>query len=469
MEHRRTFTARSIPAFPVPSREQTQIDYWDPSLSGFGLRVSFGGRRTWIIRYRLGKRRPRLVIGTFPKMSLADARKEARAKLRLAEDGHDPAVDQKQREQAGTFGELADLYMARHANPAATTKNPAHSQDSSEKRRPARRGKKSWKEDRRILNNVLLAKEGVNWRHVKVVDLTRPMIRDVFESISDRAPVMANRTLALISKMLNFALSRDWIEANPAALITKNPEVSRARVLNDDEIRELWAALGETALTNSDGQAVARLNATLNDAFRMRFYTAQRGGEVFTMRWADVDLQAGWWEIPGEFTKNGEVHRVPLVAPAVELLKARHRSARPGAVWVFENVYPSKIPGRQFGNVAARGKKAAAFLSSGDAHLKNKRARMRKRPAILPGLSFQFQGHDIRRTVSTNMTKSGVRRDDVSKVLNHVDRGARATKVYDRYEYDAEKRVALEAWARRLSIILETRHPDDRVPDSSQN
>jgi hypothetical protein len=54
------------------------------------------------------------------------------------------------------------------------------------------------------------------------------------------------------------------------------------------------------------------------------------------------------------------------------------------------------------------------------------------------------------------MTKSGVRRDDVSKVLNHVDRGARATKVYDRYEYDAEKRAALEAWAKRLSIILES-------------
>jgi integrase len=235
--------------------------------------------------------------------------------------------------------------MARHANPAGTTKPPAQSQDSSEKRRPVRKGKKSWKEDRRILNNVLLAKEGANWRHVKVVDLTRPMIRAVFESISDRAPVMANRTLALISKMLNFALSRDWIEANPAALIAKNPETSRARVLNDDEIRELWAALGETARDNGDRRAVARLNATLNDAFRMRFYTAQRGGEVFTMRWPDVDLERGWWEIPGDFTKNGEVHRVPLVAPAVELLKARQRSARPGAVWVFENVQPSKIPG----------------------------------------------------------------------------------------------------------------------------
>jgi integrase len=397
------------------------------------------------------------VIGTFPKVSLADTRQAARAKLRLAEAGCDPALDQKERETAGTFGELAELYMTRHANPAGASKDLTDTQTGAEKPRRARKGKKSWKEDRRILNNVLLSKDGANWRHVKVVDLTRPMIRTVFETISDRAPVMANRTLALISKILNFALARDWIDANPTALIQKNPETSRARVLNDNEIRELWAALGETARRSSDGRLVARLNATLNDAFRMRFYTGQRGGEVFMMRWSDIDLETGWWEIPGQFTKNGEIHRVPLVAAAVEMLRERQKVARPGAVWVFENVRASTIPGRQFGNVAARGKKAAAFLSSGEAHLTNKRARSRKRPPTLPGLSFQFQGHDIRRTVSTNMAKAGVRRDDVSKVLNHVDRGPRATKVYDRYEYDVEKRAALETWARRLETILEAR------------
>jgi integrase len=68
---------------------------------------------------------------------------------------------------------------------------------------------------------------------------------------------------------------------------------------------------------------VARLNATLNDAFKMRLYTAQRGCGVFLMRWQDVDLETAWWEIPGAFTKNGEVHRVPLVAAAIGLLKKR--------------------------------------------------------------------------------------------------------------------------------------------------
>jgi integrase len=281
------------------------------------------------------------------------------------------------------------------------------------------------------------------------------MIRAVFEAITDRgSPVMANRALALISKMLNFALSRDWIEANPAALITKNRETSRGRVLSDPELRELWTALGETSHVDQIGRSVARLNATLNDAFKMRIYTGQRGGEVFRMRWQDLDLDAAWWGIPGEFTKNGEFHRVPLIPAAVDLLKGRAAIARPSAVWVFEHVTRSRIPGREFGNIAARGKKAASFLSRGDAHLGDKRARGRQRPPVLPGLSFEFQGHDLRRTVATNMTKAGVHRDDVSKVMNHVDRGPRATKVYDRYQYDREKRAALETWGSRLDEIL---------------
>jgi integrase len=445
-------TARHVAAAKPPATGQ--LDLWDRDFKGFGLRLSAGGRKAWYVRYRVdGERRlRRMSIGGYPALSLADAREKARAALRDAERGTDPAAEKVARTTAGTFADLADEYLKRHAMPQG---HDASSAETGSKKGARRGGKKSWKEDRRIINNVLLAKDGADWKHIKVRDLTRPTIRRVFESITDRgAPVMANRTLALVSKMLNFALSRDWIDANPAALIEKNKEESRARVLSDDEIRELWAALGETTRQNEEGRHVARLNATLNDAFRMRFYTAQRGAEVFRMRWADVDLQTGWWEMPGQFTKNAETHRVPLITPAVELLAARLAVARPNAIWVFENVQPSKIAGRQFGNVAARGKKAAAFLSLGDGHLKNQRARTRKREAVLPGLSFQFQAHDIRRTASTNMTKAGVRRDDVSKVLNHVDRGARATKVYDRYEYDVEKRAALEAWGRKLHAIL---------------
>jgi integrase len=444
----RKLTARNVATLPAPSPDSMsrQIDYWDTVEEGLALRVSTT-HRAWIVRYRVDGRRRRLTLGDLHDLTLAEARKNASDAKRAAANGIDPAAAQEARREAGTFEDLVAEYLK-----AAKVA-----------------GKKSWKGDERTINAELLSRHRANWRYVKVRELTRTMIRSVFKAITDRgAPVMANRTLALVSTMLNYALVElEWIEANPAARIRKNKETPRPRVLSDQEIRELWAATNETVRTNEQGQRFARLNATLNDAFKMRFYTAQRGCEVFLMRWEDVDLETAWWEIPGMFTKNGEVHRVPLVVAAVELLKGRQSSAREGAVWVFENLRPSRKRKRDakndaahprkrdFGNVAARGRKAAAFLSRGDAHLDNRRARTRKRGRYLPGLTFEFRGHDIRRTASTNMTKAGVPRDDVSKILNHVDRGARATRVYDRYEYDREKRTGLETWARRLREILE--------------
>jgi integrase len=82
-------------------------------------------------------------------------------------------------------------------------------------------------------------------------------------------------------------------------------------------------------------------------------------------------------------------------------------------------------------------------------------ARQKKASAqIARALDLEFRGHDLRRTAATGMAEAGIAREHIARVLNHVEGGARATKIYDRYSYDAEKRVALETWERRLRAIL---------------
>jgi integrase len=421
------FTSRTCDGLRAADR---RIDYFDEHTPGLHLRVTSSGVKSWSYIYRSNRRQRRLTLGRYPAVGLKDARDKAlKAQAQIADD-IDPALVRSEGRNTDTFGALAESYLERHA----------------------RKFKKSWREDQRLLTKDILP----HWRHLPAREITRRLVRDVVERIADRgAPIAANRTLAVISRVFSYAVQRDIVEGNPAYRVAKpGAEQSRDRVLTDAELRELWAALGETERFDDEGRRLARLNSTLNDAFRMRIVTAQRGGEVFRMRWQDVDLESGWWEIPPAFTKNGEIHRVPLTPIAVAILKARQTNARRGAEWVFEHVRPSKVPGREFGNVADRGKKAAAFLSHGDCHLRNNRARTRRRPAVRPGLSFVFQGHDLRRTAATGMAKAGVRRDDVSKVLNHVDRGARATTVYDRYEYDAEKRAALTTWSQLVERIV---------------
>jgi hypothetical protein len=88
------------------------------------------------------------------------------------------------------------------------------------------------------------------------------------------------------------------------------------------------------------------------------------------------------------------------------------------------------------------------------------RDRAKKAPArIARVLQIEFRGHDLRRTAATKMAEAGMPRQRISAVLNHVEGGARATRVYDRYSYDNEKRAALTIWARRLHAILKDQTP----------
>ena len=124
-------------------------------------------------------------------------------------------------------------------------------------------------------------------------------MRALIDQKAETALVMANRLLAHISRLLNYALEHECIDANPAARLSRpGDERRRDRVLTPDELRAVWTALGETGALSLDGEPVLdadgepfpRLSATLNDTFRVLLLTGQRLGEVSRMRWADVDL-----------------------------------------------------------------------------------------------------------------------------------------------------------------------------------
>jgi integrase len=172
---------------------------------------------------------------------------------------------------------------------------------------------------------------------------------------------------------------------------------------------------------------------------KVRLLTAQRGGEIARMRWRDLDLGAGWWTIPGTDTKNGEPHRVPLTKDAIKIIKAQEKS-EPASEYVFVGTGTS---------VLDRAKKAPALIRR--------------------TLGIDFRGHDLRRTAATRMAAAGVPREHIARVLNHVEGGARATRVYDRHTYDAEKRAALESWARSLAKIVAAKRSKRRPQSRDQS
>ena len=402
----------------------TPIETRDGETRGLIVTVLPSGRKQFAVRYRRAGKQKRLLLGEYPAVSLAVARKRARKAQSAIDNGEDPAHDRQAAKAKPTDSvkSLAEDYLKKHA----------------------RKFKRSADEDERLLDVDVLPK----WGERSVRDLTRRDVRALVDGVVDRgAPILANRVLALVRKMLNFAVDHDWIEANPAARITKpTREVSRERVLTDDEIRRLWRVLerfpataerpapGRKASKGKKDDPLCPVSPALAALLKIRLLTGQRGGELVRMKWADVDLDAGWWTIPATDTKNGEPHRVPLVERAKALIRAQRTDDE---------------------------KQEFVFVGRGT----SLRDRAKKAPAaIAKALGLDFRGHDLRRTAATRMAAAGVPRDHIAKVLNHVEGGARATRVYDRHSYDTEKRMALAAWDRALIAVLERTDAGKVVP-----
>jgi integrase len=358
---------------------------WDSTLSRFGLRLSAGGSRAWVVKYKVRGRSRWLTLGTYPLVPLSDARAKAREALASVVQGADPVGQRRAEREAPTFEELASEYVERHAKPK----------------------KRSWKADERMLEKYVPAA----WRAMPAQSITRRQVRDVLDTIAARAPIQANRVLALLRKVWNFGIKRDLVETNPCAMLDRPaPENQRDRVLTVEELAAMWKAFGE-----EESQTAA--------LFKLYLLTAQRGGELRTMRWEDLDLDTAWWTIPGERAKNKLAHRVPLSPRAVALLRdLRHHAD--GSPWVFPSC-----------------------SKSGHHEILHKATeRLRERTGV------DFVPHDLRRTVATFLTSElGVSRLVVSKLLNHVETGV--TRVYDRASYDREKQAALNAWGARLETI----------------
>ena len=376
-------TAQSIKKLDLPSRGYKLIT--DGDLPGFGIRVTANDVRSFVLTYTVEGRQRRLTIGMWPAWTATAARERAKELRRLIDQGLDPLGMEQQRRAAATFGDLAQEYLQSHAV-----------------------NKKSGHVDAATLRRDVLPV----WGHLKAEDIRRRDVIQLVEQKARAAPIAANRLLALVRKIFNWALSRDLLESNPC-LQVKAPGIERERdrVLNATEIQKLWEGL-ETAPMSPEVKAILRLI----------LITAQRPGEVCEMEGCELD--EGWWTVPALKAKNGLAHRVPLSSLALEQLSDR---ATPGR-WIF----PSP-----------RGDKPIHVAALSQA------VRLSREHFGID----HFTPHDLRRTAASHMASAGVSRLVLQKILNHVETGV--TKVYDRYGYDQEKRKALDLWKSELRAILD--------------
>lgn len=385
-------------------------------LGTLGVRVTPSGRRTWIFMYRFNGRSRMATLGCYPKMSVAMAHAAAGALMEALDRGYDPSADQiqarRELQQTPTVKQLSEKYIEQYA----------------------KRRKRSWKNDQAMLARSVIPRIG----HLKVTDVRRRDIISMIEQIAVKAPIMANRVLEVTRKMYNWAVEREIVETSPCWRVSRpSPENQRDRVLSPSEIRQLWTTLnlGHEDIAKLTGDAPGIwVSKPVRNAFKLLLVTVQRRAEVAYAAKSEFDLEERVWTIPATRSKNGKSHRVPLSGLAIEIIEELIQLAG-DSPWLIPSPY---------GN--------GEEPIDADA-LSRAVARLRKHMN-----TEHFHVHDLRRTAASHMASLGVQRTIIKKILNHTDRDI--TAVYDRYGYDAEKRAALEAWAKHLQEMTHQKDTD---------
>ena len=256
---------------------------YDTDIKGFGVRVTAAGAKAFILNYRAGGRERRYTIGAYPDWSVAAAREEAKDLKRRVDRGEDPMGERHSERGAPTVKDLADRYTEEHLP----------------KKRPSSR-----QDDQAMIDQIILQRLG----KFKVADLRHADIDRLHREVTKRAPYRANRTAALLSKMFSLAVKWEMRADNPAKGIERNHEEKRTRHLVSDELARLTAALADHP------------EQTSANAIRLLLLTGARRGEVLSATWDQFDIGAGVWIKPSAHTKQKTEHRVPLSAPAMQLL-----------------------------------------------------------------------------------------------------------------------------------------------------
>lgn len=388
-------TDAKLKALKAP--EKGQAEYSDPAVPGLRVRVGTTGTKTFILRKRVGGRIRNITVGRYgPRFGLAEAHRKARAILTDLEAGKVPfPIPRRSSGTTGTIAELMPAYLASKAE------------------------LRSLVNVRRIVNRHIVPTLGD-----RLADsVTRADVTAVIDEIAATAPVMARAVHSQLSAFYTWAMPRlDRLPGNPCrdAGRPAKPK-SRDRVLSDAELRALWHVAEGESLPWGPG-------------LKLLILTGARRSEVFNAEREEFDLAAREWVIPGARSKNGQPHIVPLSDAAVTVLKAV--SAIEGSTKLF--------PGRNNLENGPGGfsKAQTRFRSSIDERLERESGQ-------------RWTLHDIRRTAATGLQRLGIRFEVTEAVLNHVS-GSKSgvAGIYQRHDWKAEKRHALEAWAAEVERIV---------------
>ena len=335
----------------------TGVDHfvWDQQLSGFGVRVSPKGQKSFLIQYRHQGRTQRMRLGRLGLITADEARRKAKILLGEAEAGKNPALIVSTKRKAPTLKDVSERFITEHVE----TRLKAGTQANYKS----------------ILVTYILPTFG----HKRITDITLADLSGLHTSLSHK-PSQANRAVLVMSKILN--LSEQWglrpMGSNPCRHIQLFKDKKRNRFLDKTELKRLWSTLDQSYIDGTAG--IYAINA-----YKLLILTGCRLSEIQTLKWSYI--RGNRVEFPD--SKTG-YKRLPLNAAAMAILEQTPRQA--GNPYVI------------------CGEKAGAHI----VNLQKSWRRIRDKAGL-----DDLRIHDLRHTFASQAVMNGTPLALVSKLLGH--------------------------------------------------
>ena len=401
-------TEATLRALKPDPKGQGGQEVADTVVPGFRIRPNKTGH-SYVVYARFGGKPTRQTIAPVGKIGLAEARDKAREALRLASQGRDPKAEERAAKaaEAGrvTFGTAMEDYLKRHIAKTRRAKEAEHEIRTELMRR---------------------------WANWALADVDRKDVVKMVDEILDRgAPYQARNILAHVTAFYNWAIERGVydIEKSPCDRLRPRRVIGelkgRQRVLDDAELRALWAA-------------TERMGYPYGPVFRLLALTGCRKSEIGKASWGEIgDLKQALLTIPPERFKTDITHIVPLSTDALAIIEDLPHWNEGDFMFSTRG---GRIPVDDWSQAKAQ---LDALMSEELGH------------KVTP-----FVTHDIRRTVRTRL--SSITTPEIAElVIGHAKKGM--AKIYDQHTYAPEMRDALERWSAKLRSIVTP--PPDNVAD----
>ncbi|WP_286237593.1 integrase domain-containing protein [Neptuniibacter halophilus] len=365
---------------------------------GLALRVKPNGSKIWIFNYTRPhiQKRANISFGTYPEVSIADARKkrfEARALLAEKIDPQQKRDADRQEQmfkQVNTLTAVVESWFELKKNTISTD----YADDIINS-----------------LKNHVLPKLG----NYPVADITAPLVIDVLKPLAGSGKLeMTKRICSRLNQVMTFATNTGLVQSNPLVGIKqafKSPTVTNNPTLKPDELPLLMSQVADANI-----RLVTRL------LIRWQLHTMTRPGEAAGAKWDEIDLEKGVWVIPAERMKKRREHIVPLTSQTISILE-KLRLYQSNSPYLFPSDLSIRKP-----------------INASTANVALKRM----------GFKDRLTAHGMRSIASTALNEQGFDPDLIEAALAHTDKNqVRAT--YNRASYLERRKEMMQWWSDQIT------------------